>query len=372
VAQRAVASVNTAAIERNTALMARVAGEATVCAVVKADGYGHGMEQAARAALAGGAGWLAVATADEAAGLREAGIEVPVLVMGLLTGEEAALAVEARADLVAWTPEFVDIVDSLGGAPIHVKLDSGMGRLGTRSPEEATSLAERVSASETSRLAGLMTHFATADKEGDEFFGEQLRRFREWAQSLSGRYPDALVHAANSSAVLREPGAAFDMVRPGVAIYGMDPFGEDAAARGLEPALALSSWVGSVKRCEPGESIGYGRTFVAGEPTLIATVPIGYGDGWRRALGNRSEVIVGGERLPVVGMVSMDNLAVDLGAASAVSVGDTVDLLGGEAPEAITAEEVACELDTINYEITCALTSRVARSYHRDGEQVPA
>lgn len=371
-AQRAVASVNTAAIERNTALMAQAAGGATVCAVVKADGYGHGMEQAGRSALAGGAGWLAVATATEAAALRDAGIEVPVLVMGLLTAEETARAIEARADLVAWTPGFVDLVDSLGGAPIHVKLDSGMGRLGTRSPEEATSLAERVSASGSSRLAGLMTHFATADEDGDEFFEEQLSRFRAWAQPLKDRYPEALVHAANSAAVLREPGAAFDMVRPGVAIYGMDPFGADAAVRGLEPALALRSWVGSVKRCEPGESVGYGRAFVAGEATLIATVPIGYGDGWRRALGNRSEVIVGGERRPVVGMVSMDNLAVDLGATSSVSVGDRVDLLGGDGPGAITAEEVARELGTINYEVTCALTPRVARSYHRDGEQVPA
>jgi alanine racemase len=372
VAQRAVASVNTAAIERNTALMARAAGGAAVCAVVKADGYGHGMEQAARAALAGGAGWLAVATATEAAALREAGIDIPVLVMGLLTADEAALAIEARADVVAWTTEFVDLVDSLGGAPVHVKLDSGMGRLGTRSQDEATSLAERVSASEASRLAGLMTHFATADQEGDEFFGEQLSRFRAWAQPLSALFPDALVHAANSAAVLRDPGAAFDMVRPGVAIYGMDPFGEDAAARGLEPAMALRSWVGSVKRCEPGESVGYGRAFVASEPTLIATVPVGYGDGWRRALGNRSEVVVGGERRPVVGMVSMDNLAVELGAGSTVSVGDSVDLLGGDGPETVTAEEVAHELGTINYEVTCALTPRVTRSYHRDGEQVPA
>lgn len=371
-AQRAVASVNTAAIERNTALMARAAGGATVCAVVKADGYGHGMRQAARSALAGGAGWLAVATAAEAAGLREAGIEVPLLVMGLLTPDETALAIEARADLVAWTPEFVGLVESLDGAPIHVKFDSGMGRLGTRSPDEATLLAEQVAQSGASRLAGLMTHFATADEDGDEFFGEQLSRFRAWAQPLSDRHPDALVHAANSAAVLRDPGAAFDMVRPGVALYGMDPFGNDAAARGLEPALTLRSWVGSVKRCEPGESVGYGRAFVADEPTLIATVPVGYGDGWRRALGNRSEAIVDGERRPVVGMVSMDNLAVDLGAASGVSVGDPVDLLGGDGSEPVTAEEVARELGTINYEVTCALTSRVDRAYHRDGEQVPA
>lgn len=370
-AQRALASVNTAAIERNTALLAQAAGGATLCAVVKANGYGHGMRQAARAALAGGARWLAVATADEAAALREEGFEVPVLVMGALTAEETARAVQARADLVAWKGEFLDLVDSLGGAPVHVKLDSGMGRLGTRSGEEATALAERLASSGSSRLAGLMTHFATADREGDEFFGDQLACFRAWAQPLAERFPDAVVHAANSAAVLRDPEAAFDMVRPGVGLYGLDPFGHDAAARGLEPALELRSWAATVKRCEAGESVGYGRAFIAREPTVIATVPIGYGDGWRRGLGNRGEVLVGGERRPVVGMVSMDNLAVDLGAGTAVSVGDPVFLLGG-APGAVTAEEVASELGTINYEVTTALTPRVARAYHRDGKQEPA
>lgn len=370
-AQRALASVNTAAIERNTALMAGAAGGAIVCAVVKADGYGHGMRQAARAALAGGARWLAVATADEAVALREGGFEIPVLVMGALTAEEAARAVQARADLVAWTGEFLDLVDSLGGAPVHVKLDSGMGRFGTRSAEEATALAERLASSEGSRLAGLMTHFATADQPGDEFFGEQLACFRAWSLPLAERFPEAIVHAANSAAVLRDPEAAFDMVRPGVALYGMDPFGEDAGARGLEPAMELRSWAASVKRCEPGESVGYGRAFIASEPTVIATVPVGYGDGWRRGLGNRGEVLVGGEQRPVVGMVSMDNLAVDLGADSSVTAGEPVFLLGG-GPGAPTAEEVARELDTINYEVTTALTSRVPRSYHRDGEQEPA
>ncbi|MFM9164318.1 MAG: alanine racemase [Solirubrobacterales bacterium] len=370
-AQRALASVNTAAIERNTALMAQAAGEATLCAVVKANGYGHGMLEAAHAALAGGARWLAVATADEAVALRGAGFEVPVLVMGALTAEEAARAVQARADLVAWTAEFLDLVDSLGGAPVHVKLDSGMGRFGTRSAEEATALAERLASSETSRLAGLMTHFATADQAGDEFFGEQLACFRAWALPLAERFPGATVHAANSAAVLRDPEAAFDMVRPGVALYGMDPFGEDAAARGLEPALELRSWAAAVKGCEPGQSVGYGRAFIAGEPTVIATVPIGYGDGWRRSLGNRGEVLIAGQRRPVVGMVSMDNLAVDLGPGTGVEVGEPVFLLGGGAG-AITAEEVARELGTINYEVTSALTSRVTRAYHRDGEQETA
>lgn len=366
-AERAVASVNLAAIERNTALIAQAAGGATVCAVVKANGYGHGAVESARAALDGGAGWLAVAGAMEAAALREAGFEVPILVMGLLTPAEVEVAIGAGADLVAWTDAFVDEVEALGGAPLHVKYDSGMGRLGTRDPAAATALAERIESSGSCRLAGLMTHFATADQPGDRFFDEQLERFRDWSGPLAERFPGALVHAANSAAVLREPGSAFDMVRPGVALYGLDPFGSDAAARGLEAAMALRSWAGAVKECAAGESIGYGRTFVAEAATVVATVPVGYGDGWRRALGNRSEVVVGGVRRPVIGAVSMDNLAVDLGPGSGTAVGEEVVLLGRGGGAAITAEEIAAELGTINYEVTCAISARVRRDYHRDG-----
>ena len=366
-AHRAIASINLAAIERNTALIDRASGSATVCAVVKANGYGHGMAESARAALAGGARWLAVATAGEAAALRAGGFDVPILVMGALTPEETAVALEAGADIVGWTDAFVDLVESLGGGRVHVKYDTGMGRLGTRSPDEATEIAERLAGSGNSTLAGLMTHFATADDHDDRFFDTQLERFREWAAPLSERFPDALVHAANSAAVLREPDAAFDMVRPGVALYGLDPFGEDAGSQGLEPALEVSSWVAAVKECPAGESVGYGRAFVAGAPTVIATVPVGYGDGWRRALGNRSRAIAGGSVHPVVGTISMDNLTLDLGPEGRLEPGAEVVLLGSRDGHAITAEELAAELDTINYEITCSIGPRVTRAYHRDG-----
>ena len=364
-AHRAIASVNVAAIERNTALMRRAAGDAILCAVVKANGYGHGMVESARAALEGGAGWLAVASAGEAVALREAGIDVPVMVMGALTPDETAMAVGAGAELVAWTPAFVELVDSLGGAPLHVKYDTGMGRLGTRDPSEATEVAELVDGSTASRLSGLMTHFATADDEGDPFFDEQLERFREWVGPLAERFPQAIVHAANSAAVLRDPACAFDMIRPGVALFGMDPFGVDPGARGLEPAFELASWVAVAKPCAAGQSVGYGRAFVADRDTVVGTVPIGYGDGWRRSLGNRSEALVDSARRPVVGAVSMDNLAVDLG--NSPGSGGEVVLLGTRGDESVTAEEIASILGTINYEVTCAITARVRRRYHRDG-----
>jgi alanine racemase len=353
---RALARIDAGAIERNTARMASAAAGSRVCAVVKSDGYGHGAVTAARAALAGGAELLAVAAADEARVLREAGIDARLLVMGALDQEELQVALAAQADVVAWTEEFVAALPA--DARIHVKLDTGMGRLGTRDTAQATRIAEHAG----ERLAGLMTHFATADEHGDAFLGEQLGRFRDWVQPLRERFPGALAHAANSAAVLRDPATHFDMVRPGVAIYGLDPFQEDPAAQGLEPALELVTKVGAVKAAAPGESAGYGRRFVAREATWLATLPIGYGDGWRRALTNNADVLIGGRRFPLVGTVSMDNIAVDLGSDSGVEVGDEAVLVGAQGPERILAEEVARRLGTINYEVTCALTARVVRA----------
>ena len=362
---RALARVNVAAIERNVARLRRElrAGSA-LCAVVKADGYGHGAAAAAHAALAGGATWLAVATADEATGLRAAGVEGPLLVLGALSPEELDAALHARADVVAWSEGFVAAVAARGGGRVHVKLDTGMGRLGTRDPEEATRVVQAAAAGESVQLVGAMTHFATADERGDAFFGEQLARFAAWALPLRERHAGLILHAANSAALLRDGDSHFDLVRAGVAIYGLDPFQEDAAARDLEPALELASYVAAVKPCAAGESAGYGRRFVAGADTVIATVPIGYGDGVRRALTNNAELLVGGRRFPLVGTVSMDNVALDLGAdGGAVQVGDEALLIADGLP----AEEMAQRLGTINYEVTCALTARVPRRHHRDG-----
>jgi alanine racemase len=241
---------------------------------------------------------------------------------------------------------------------VHVKLDTGMGRLGARDPEQATRVA--LAAQEAGCVvAGLMTHFATADEPGDAFFGEQLERFGAWAGPLRARHPDAILHAANSAATLRDPAAHFDLVRCGVAIYGLDPFQEHPAARDLEPALRLTSYVGAVKPLPAGQTVGYGRCFAASHDTCIATVPIGYGDGWRRGLTNNGEVVIRGTRHPLVGTVSMDNVMVDVGPEPDVAVGDEVTLIG----DGIAAEEVARRLDTINYEIICGLSARVMRVY---------
>jgi alanine racemase len=373
-ARRALARVNLAAIERNCArLHSELRGGVELCVVVKADGYGHGAVQIARAALAGGASWLAVAGAAEARELREAGLrEVPVLVMGALSEVELEEALAADGDVVVWSERQVQAVEAAGGGRVHVKLDSGMGRLGTRDPMQASRAVAAARESGEVRLVGVMTHFATADDLDDGgFFAMQLGRFTEWAAAVKAEQPELIVHAANSAAVLRERQAHFDMVRCGIAAYGMDPFGEDPVARGLEPALRLSSYVAEVKNYRAGESAGYGRRFVAERDTWLAVLPIGYGDGWRRGCSNNADVLIADRRYPVVGTVSMDNITVDLGPdVGKELLGEEAILIGVQGPERITAEEVAKRLETINYEVTCALTPRVPRQYHRDGEPV--
>jgi alanine racemase len=220
-------------------------------------------------------------------------------------------------------------------------------------------------------LAGAMTHFATADELGDAFFAEQLERFAAWSSALRARHPGIVVHAANSAAMLRDPGAHFDMVRCGIALYGMDPFHEGPAERDLEPALELVSYVAEVKPCAAGESAGYGRRFIAERDTVLATIPIGYGDGVRRGLTGRTDILLGGRRAPLTGTVSMDNVMADIGPiAGAVRHGDEAVLLGARGAERITAEDWARALGTINYEVTCGLSSRVPRRHHRGGESV--
>jgi alanine racemase len=363
--ERAVARVNLAAIERNVARLRQSTGTGVaLCAVVKADGYGHGAAPAARAARAGGATWLAVATAREAADVRAAGVEGPLLVLGALTGDELAMALDAGADVVAWREAFVAAIDR--PARVHVKLDTGMGRLGTRDAGEATRVADAVAAAPHLELVGAMTHFATADEPGDDFMPAQLERFAAWAEPLRERHPGILLHAANSAATLRDPATHFDLVRAGIAIYGLDPFQHDPGDHGLEPALELCSYVAEVKAVAPGESAGYGRRFVAEAPTTLATIPVGYGDGVRRALTNDADVLIGGRRRPLRGTVSMDNVTVDVGSGGAER-GEEAVLIGARGGERVLAEEWAARLRTINYEITCAISARVPRAYHRDG-----
>jgi alanine racemase len=361
---RAVASVNLAAIERNCARLAR--SSPRLCAVVKANAYGHGAVECSRAALAGGASWLGVAAAVEAVELRDAGIAERILVMGALTRSELERAI-ANADVVAWTEELVDWLAALGRGRVHVKLDSGMGRLGTRDGAFAERIAARIETEDALELAGLMTHLATAEEDDQAFLHAQLARFSDWAAPLRERHPQLIVHAENSAALLGNDAVRFDMARCGGAIYGLDPYGVGPERWGLEAALELRSWVAALKPCAPGESAGYGRTFIARDATELAVIPIGYGDGIRRILSNNADVLIGGTRRPLVGTVSMDNVTADLGRGSGVTPGAAAVLLGADGEQRIAVEEIAARQGTINYEVTCAISPRVARSYHRDG-----
>jgi alanine racemase len=288
--------------------------------------------------------------------------------MGALSAEELEDALAAGSELGVWREGFRGLVSDRGAAHgirprVHVKYDTGMGRLGERDPEAVFALCDAVAADARLELAGLWTHFATADEEDDSFLQEQLARFRDLADRVRERHPDVRLHAANSAATLREPAAHFDMVRCGIAIYGLDPFGRDPADNELEPALELRSYVADVKGFEAGATAGYGRTWRAAADTFVGVLPIGYGDGWRRGLSNASEALIDGRRYPLVGTVSMDNVTVDLGPEPAVEPGAEAVLIGARGGERILAEEIAGTLGTINYEVTCGISPRVTRAY---------
>jgi alanine racemase len=251
---------------------------------------------------------------------------------------------------------------------MHAKLDSGMGRFGTRDAAEGLRVAARIVSEPALELVGAMTHFATSEEADQSFMHEQMGRFEPFVAELRRRHGRVIAHAANSGATLAEPASHYDLVRCGIAIYGCDPMNVDPSAHGLEPALALGSYVAAVKLAEPGDSVGYGRRFIADRETYLATVPIGYGDGFRRAFTNNCDVLVGGRRYPLVGTVSMDNVTIDVGPQPAVAIGEPATLIGAGGGERQTAEELARRIGTISYEITCGISQRVPREYHRDGE----
>jgi alanine racemase len=366
---RALARIDTAAVASNCRRLKAELGEgAELCAVVKADGYGHGAEACAEAALAGGATRLAVATGDEAAHIGRRFPQVPLLTMGALTPGDLDTALAGGSELAVWREGFRQLVATRAraqGRParVHVKHDSGMGRLGTPDPAEALELARACAADPGLELAGIWTHFATADEPGSDggYFDQQRERFAAVAAAAKAEFPGILAHAANSAAVFRDADAHFDLARCGVAVYGLDPFQGDPGERGLAPALSLHSHVADVKRFAAGESAGYGRTWRAPVDTWVGVLPLGYGDGVRRGLSNNAEVLIGGRRHPLVGTVSMDNVTVDLGPETAVEPGAEAVLIGRQGEQTILAEQVAGRLGTINYEVTCGISGRVPR-----------
>jgi alanine racemase len=334
VVARSLVTVDIGAIRDNARTLARILGPSELWAVVKADGYGHGATDAGRAALAGGATTLCVATLGEALVLRAAMRDARLVVLGPTAPEEVAAAREARLELTVPDERLPE------GVPLHLKLDTGMGRWG---------LAELTDPS--SSVVGLMTHFATADSDAG-FAREQLGRFLEATDAYAGRLTR---HAANSAAALTLPDSRLDAARCGIALYGIDPLGSDPAQFGLRPALRWESELAQVRRLAPGESTGYGRRFVATEETWLGIVPVGYADGFRRDMSG-TEILVAGMRAPVVGTVSMDALAVRL--PGPLERGAAVTLVG----DGVTLEQHAAAADTIGYELACGIRTGGGRA----------
>lgn len=349
------------------AVRARVGGRA-VLAAVKADAYGHGAIEVSRMIeRTGAADWLGVATVGEGLELRAAGITLPVLKLSVARGEEVAAAVAAGLTLCVVDEESIleagAAATALGTtASVHLKVDTGMRRIGCE-PELAPSLAQRVDATPGVRLEGLFSHLPISDSpRGEEFTRGQVALFARTAREVeAARGPVPLKHLANSGAVLGHPDTWFDLVRPGIMIYGAYPDPEAARTVPLLPALEWRTRVSFVKRVPAGETVGYGRTWTAPRDTWIATVPVGYGDGYSRLLSNRGRMLVRGRSYPIAGRVCMDQTMIDLGPDTDVTVGDEVVLVGRSGTDEITTSEVAGLMGTIPYEVTCLITRRVGR-----------
>ena len=334
VVRRSHVTIDLAALRHNAAVLSRVLESTELWAVVKADGYGHGASDVARAALDGGATALCVATVGEGLALRTELPGVRILVMGPTRPEDVPVARDAMLELAVHDDRPPE------GVPVHLKLDTGMGRWGlSELPVPGPS------------VVGLMTHFATADADRD-FVHEQLERFLRATEPYAGVFTR---HAANSAAALTLAETRLDAARCGIALYGIDPYGIDASRFGLRPVLRWESDVAQVRRLAPGESTGYGRQFVAEAETWLGIVPVGYADGFRRDLTG-TEVLVAGARSRVVGVVSMDAVAVVL--PGPVEVGAPVTLVG----DGITLEQHARVADTIGYELACGIRLLPGRS----------
>jgi alanine racemase len=330
---RSEITIDLGAVRRNVRRLRGVLGRTELWAVVKAEGYGHGAVDVGGAALGEGALALCVATVGEALPLRHEFPGARILVMGPSSGREIAQARDANLDLAVWDVAIPE------GVRVHLKLDTGMGRWGlSELPAPPV------------EVVGLMSHLATADSD-PEFARAQIARFDE----ATADFPQLVRHVANSAAALRIPESHFDAARCGIAVYGLSPFGEDPAVEGLEPALRWDSHLAQVRQLAPGKSTGYGRLFVAQEPSWIGIVPVGYADGFRRDMTG-TEVRVGGERRRVVGVVSMDALAVELDRE--LPVGTPVTLVG----HGVLVEDHARVADTISYELICGIDSSPARA----------
>ncbi|MCY9398358.1 alanine racemase [Bacillus haynesii] len=364
------AEIDLTALKENVRNMKRHIGEhVNLMAVVKANAYGHGDAQVAKAALAEGASILAVALLDEALSLRAQGIEEPILVLGAVPPEYASIAAEKRIIVTGysagWLKDVLGFLDETE-APLeyHLKIDTGMGRLGCKSEEEIKEMMEMTEASDKLNCTGVFTHFATADEKDTDYFDMQLDRFKELISSLP--LDRLMVHSSNSAAGLRFREQLFNAVRFGIGMYGLAPSTEikDELPFRLREVFSLHTELTHVKKIKKGESVSYGATYTAERDEWIGTVPVGYADGWLRRLAG-TEVLIDGKRQKIAGRICMDQFMISL--AEEYPVGTKVTLIGKQQDEWISVDEIAQNLQTINYEITCMISSRVPRMFLENG-----
>ena len=364
------AEIDLTALKENVRNMKRHIGEHVhLMAVVKANAYGHGDAQVAKAALAEGASILAVALLDEALSLRAQGIEEPILVLGAVPPEYTSIAAEKRIIVTGYSVGWLkDVLGFLGEteAPLeyHLKIDTGMGRLGCKSEEEIKEMMEMTESSDKLNCTGVFTHFATADEKDTDYFDMQLDRFKELISPLP--LDRLMVHSSNSAAGLRFREQLFNAVRFGIGMYGLAPSTEikDELPFRLREVFSLHTELTHVKKIKKGESVSYGATYTAKRDEWIGTVPVGYADGWLRRLAG-TEVLIDGKRQKIAGRICMDQFMISL--AEEYPVGTKVTLIGKQQDEWISVDEIAQNLQTINYEITCMISSRVPRMFLENG-----
>lgn len=371
------AEINLDNLENNIKEIRRVSKSKDIIAVIKADGYGHGALEIADTLLLNGATRIAVAILAEAVELREGGITCPIMILGytqpqgaetlikydieqMVTSYDAALELSNRAVILNKR------------AKLHIKLDTGMGRIGFLPNTQSVEEVYKISMLPNIELVGLFSHFSSADEKDKGYTEKQLNRFKWFNEELNKRgvfIP--ILHTANSAAIIDLPEAHFDAVRPGIILYGYYPSNEVMLNKiSLKPVMTLKANVVHVKTLNPGEAVSYGRKFITQKETVIATLPIGYADGYSRLLIGKAKVIYKGKLLPVVGRICMDQCMIDASEAPDIKVGDEVILMGEEGGVKFNADDIAEALGTINYEVTCMISKRVPRVYLKDNKVV--
>jgi len=351
-------SYNVAAIRK------KIGSQRGLMAVVKADGYGHGAVEVSRTALRNGADSLAVALPEEGQHLREAGVEAPILVLGLIQPEEAWKVVDSQLDQTVSSIALLEALDREAASAstqvnIHVKVETGLGRIGVE-PHEVVLFLRRARSYRNLKVAGLFSHFSAADERDKTFSQHQLQLFEQTIREIRHagiELPQR--HMANSAATLDLPESYYDLVRPGLIIYGLYPSTEVSHSIEVKPAMTLKTKVCYLKTVPQGTPISYGRTFVTQKQTRVATLPLGYGDGYKRALANKGEVLIKGRRAPVIGRICMDMCMIDVSDVPDVQAGDEAIVFGQEP----TADELAAKIGTINYEVVTTVGKRVPRVY---------